>query len=84
MMHSFLLVHLRQVHPLKLALETSAPPTKPPNDCKSKKFVINNIYLLVIVNHCANVYLAVWKKYVHNFAKKLRDCLILQQNTIRI
>ncbi len=66
MMHSFLLVHLRQVHPLKLALKTSAPP----NDCKSKKFVINNIYLLVIVNHCANVYLAVWKKYVHNFAKK--------------
>ena len=80
MMHSFLLVHLRQVHPLKLALKTSAPP----NVCKSKKFVINNIYLLVIVNHCANVYLAVWKKYVHNFAKKLRDCLILQQNTIRI
>ena len=80
MMHSFLLVHLRQVHPLKLALKTSAPP----NVCKSKKFVINNIYLLVIVNHCANVYLAVWKKYFHNFAKKLRDCLILQQNIIRI
>ena len=75
---------MRQVHPLKLALETSAPPTKPPNDCKSKKFVINNIYLLVIVNHCANVYLAVWKKYVHNFAKKMRDCLILHQNIIRI
>ena len=70
MMHSFLLVHLRQVHPLKLALETSAPP----NDCKSKKFVINNIYLLVIVNHCANVYLAVWKKYFHNFAK---NCVIV-------
>ena len=54
--------------------ETSAPPTKPPNDCKSKKFVINNIYLLVIVNHCANVYLAVWKKCVHNFAK---NCVIV-------
>ena len=72
------LLHLRQVHPLKVssigALETRAPPTKPPNVCKSKKFVINNIYLLVIVNHCANVYLAVWKKYFHNFAK---NCVIV-------
>ena len=52
------------------ALETSAPPTKPPNGYKSKYFVRNNIYLLVIVNHCANVYLGVWKKNIHNFAQK--------------
>ena len=54
------LVHLRQVHPL----------TAPPNGYKSKYFVRNNIYLLVIVNHCANVYLGVWKKNIHNFARK--------------
>ena len=54
------LVHLRQVHPL----------TAPPNGYKSKYFVRNNIYLLVIVNHCANVYLGVWKKNIHNFAQK--------------
>ena len=48
------------------ALETSAPP----NGYKSKYFVRNNIYLLVIVNHCANVYLSVWKKNIHNFAQK--------------
>ncbi len=53
------LVHLRQVHPLT-----------PPNGYKSKYFVRNNIYLLVIVNHCANVYLGVWKKNIHNFAQK--------------
>ena len=47
-----------------------APPTKPPNGYKSKYFVRNNIYLLVIVNHCANVYLGVWKKNIHNFAQK--------------
>ena len=50
----------RQVHPL----------TAPPNGYKSKYFVRNNIYLLVIVNHCANVYLGVWKKNIHNFAQK--------------
>ena len=53
-------VHLSQVHPL----------TAPPNGYKSKYFVRNNIYLLVIVNHCANVYLGVWKKNIHNFAQK--------------
>lgn len=42
----------------------------PPNGYKSKYFVRNNIYLLVIVNHCANVYLGVWKKNIHNFAQK--------------
>ena len=63
------------------ALETSAPPEirtclkctpykAPPNGYKSKYFVRNNIYLLVIVNHCANVYLGVWKKNIHNFAQK--------------
>lgn len=42
----------------------------PPTKYKSKYFVRNNIYLLVIVNHCANVYLGVWKKNIHNFAQK--------------
>ena len=74
-------VHLSQVHRTIYtyiykafffvgALETSAPPTPPPNGYKSKYFVRNNIYLLVIVNHCANVYLGVWKKNIHNFAQK--------------
>ena len=46
------------------------PYKAPPNGYKSKYFVRNNIYLLVIVNHCANVYLGVWKKNIHNFAQK--------------
>lgn len=46
------------------------PYKTPPNGYKSKYFVRNNIYLLVIVNHCANVYLGVWKKNIHNFAQK--------------
>gem|GEM_PF-2575916 len=55
---------------INTCLKCSAPPTKPPNGYKSKYFVRNNIYLLVIVNHCANVYLGVWKKNIHNFAQK--------------